>query len=79
MFIDGDWIRAHRSLLVENGYLSSTEIVALAEHDGQMPITEMPVVLTADQGAHATRIKVRDVWNMAWGLVAIRRRMRRLP
>jgi hypothetical protein len=22
---------------------------------------------------------VRDVWNMAWGLVAIRRRMRRLP
>ena len=79
LFIDGDWIRAHRSLLVENGYLSSTEIVALAEHDGQMPITEMPVVLTADQGAHATRIKVRDVWNMAWGLVAIRRRMRRLP
>ena len=79
LFIDGDWIRAHRSLLVENGYLSSTEIVALAEHDGQMPITEMPVALTADQGAHATRIKVRDVWNMAWGLVAIRRRMRRLP
>lgn len=43
----------------------------------RLPITEMPVTLTTRQQAHATRIKLSDVWQMGVGLVTLRRRSRR--
>ncbi len=72
----GPWLRSLEPSLEETGYLSSTEIVLAAEAM-RLPITEMPVTLTTRQQAHATRIKLSDVWQMGVGLVTLRRRSRR--
>lgn len=72
LLVDGEWIRCIAPFCQENGYLSSTEIVAFAE---QIPISiiELPVTLTPRQAEHQTRIAFADVWEMGVGLLRIRK------
>lgn len=74
LVVEGDWARSLEPLLREDGYLSSTEIVAFAEARG-VPVTEMPVALAGDQGDHATRIRAKDVVRMGTGLIRLRIRV----
>jgi len=85
--IAGDWARRAVGQLTEPGYLVTTELCYLAERAGIQPV-EVPVRLSAAHGAHRSRVKPGDVWNMGAGLVGIRRRhatsrvlrtVRRLP
>lgn len=71
LLADGQWLRKISEYCEENGYLSSTEIVAIAE---ALPIeiTELPVTLTPRQGEHHTRIRLADIVEMAEGLFRIR-------
>ncbi|MDO5083877.1 MAG: GtrA family protein [Arachnia propionica] len=72
LIVDGDWLRDNVSRITEQGYLCSTQVVALAEQQG-VAVTEIPVVLTSRQGQHATRLRPGDVWRMAVGLLRLRR------
>lgn len=67
----GPWIREVAPHCVENGYLTSTEIVAIAEAQA-LPVVELPVTLTERQGDHDTRIEFGDIVQMARGLFHIR-------
>jgi glycosyltransferase involved in cell wall biosynthesis len=69
----GDWARAIGPRLAEPGYLVTTELCHLAERSGVQPL-EVPVRLSPQHRDHRSRITVRDVWRMAVGLLAIRRR-----
>ena len=77
LIVDGTWLRDNTSRITERGYLCSTQIVALAELDG-VPVTEIPVVLTGRQRQHTTRLRPRDVWKMAVGLLRLRRGLSRM-
>lgn len=69
----GDWARAVGPRLTESGYLVTTELCFLAERSGVQPL-EVPVRLSPQHREHRSRITVRDVRQMAVGLLAIRRR-----
>jgi hypothetical protein len=69
----GDWAREIVPRLVEPGYLVTTELCHVAERSGVRPL-EVPVRLSPQHRDHRSRIAVRDVWQMAVGLLAIRRR-----
>jgi glycosyltransferase involved in cell wall biosynthesis len=71
--LDGDWARALAPMLVEDGYLVTTELCYLAERAGIQPV-EVPVRLSADHGGHRSRVRLHDVWEMSVGLAGIRRR-----
>ncbi|MDO5722107.1 MAG: GtrA family protein [Actinomycetaceae bacterium] len=70
----GDYLRDICELTAEEGYLFSTEVVALSEH-GEVPVRELPVVLDRATQTHATRIRLRDVAKMGFGLVRLRMRI----
>lgn len=72
LLADGKWIREIVGLCQENGYLSSTEIVAVAEAQ-PIPIVELPVTLTPRQSEHHTRIAMSDIWEMGMGLIRIKK------
>jgi hypothetical protein len=69
----GDWAREIVPRLIEPGYLVTTELCHVAERSGVQPL-EVPVRLSPQHRDHRSRIAVRDVWRMAVGLLAIRRR-----
>jgi hypothetical protein len=69
----GDWAREVGPRLTEPGYLVTTELCFLAERSGVQPL-EVPVRLSPAHRDHRSRITGRDVWQMAVGLVGIRRR-----
>jgi hypothetical protein len=69
----GDWARQIGPRLTEPGYLVTTELCYLAEREGAQPL-EVPVRLSPEHCDHRSRITVRDVWQMAVGLLGIRRR-----
>jgi dolichyl-phosphate beta-glucosyltransferase len=69
----GDWARQMGPRLTEPGYLVTTELCYLAERGGAQPL-EVPVRLSPEHCDHRSRITVRDVWQMAVGLLGIRRR-----
>jgi hypothetical protein len=69
----GDWARQIGPRLTEPGYLVTTELCHLAERGGVQPL-EVPVRLSPAHRDHRSRITVRDVWQMAVGLLGIRRR-----
>ena len=69
----GDWARRMGPRLTEPGYLVTTELCYLAEREGAQPL-EVPVRLSPEHCDHRSRITVRDVWQMAVGLLGIRRR-----
>ena len=73
LFVNRIWLQHHIPLLREHGYLASTEIVHLAQVDRRR-VVEVPVVLQAGHERGGTRIRVADVWDMAVGLVRLRRR-----
>ena len=75
LLLSGDVARDLAPHLRETGYLSSTEIVAHCEAR-RIPVTELPVTLRAGHAEHGTRIRIRDVWRMALGLLAMRSRAR---
>lgn len=72
LIADGRWLRTISQYCQENGYLSSTEIVAIAEAQ-PIPITELPVTLTERQSQHHTRITFSDIREMGTGLVRIKK------
>lgn len=72
LLADGQWIRRVVQHCQENGYLSSTEIVAIAEAQ-PIPIVELPVILTPRQANHHTRIALSDIWEMGVGLMRIKK------
>ena len=53
--------------------MAGTEIVHLAQVDRRR-VVEVPVVLQAGHERGGTRIRIADVWDMAVGLVRLRRR-----
>ncbi len=69
----GDWARHTGPRLTEPGYLVTTELCYLAEHQGAQPL-EVPVRLSPQHRDHRSRVTVRDVGQMAVGLLRIRRR-----
>ncbi|MGR6965888.1 glycosyltransferase [Geodermatophilus sp. URMC 61] len=69
----GDWAREIGPRLTEPGYLVTTELCFLAERSGVQPL-EVPVRLSPQHCDHRSRITVRDVRQMAVGLLGIRRR-----
>ncbi|MGY1762878.1 glycosyltransferase [Geodermatophilus sp. SYSU D00779] len=69
----GDWAREIGPRLTEPGYLVTTELCFLAERSGVQPL-EVPVRLSPQHREHRSRVTVRDVRQMAVGLLAIRRR-----
>ncbi len=73
LFVPGDWARSLTPYLKEETYLSSTEIVSIAEIQ-RVPLTEIPVRLTERQSEHATRISLMDVVMMGRGLFRLRKR-----
>ena len=73
LFVNRTWLQRHIPLLREHGYLASTEIVHLAQVDRRR-VVEVPVVLQAGHERGGTRIRIADVWDMAVGLVRLRRR-----
>lgn len=77
LFIPADWAKANVDKLSESGYLSSTEIVYLAQVQ-RFPTLEVPVTLDAGHGSGKTRITPKDVASMALGLLGLRRRRSQL-
>ena len=75
LFVDREWLRRSIPSLREHGYLTSTEIVYLAQLDRKR-IIEVPVVLHTGHARGRTRIRTSDVWDMAFGLLRLRRRRR---
>lgn len=71
--VDGNWVRRVEPMLMESGFLLSTELCYLAERYGIRPL-EVPVRLRESHRAHGSRIHVKDVWLMGVGLWGIRRR-----
>jgi hypothetical protein len=69
----GDWARRTGPRLTEPGYLVTTELCYLAERQGVQPL-EVPVRLSPQHRDHRSRVTVRDVGQMAVGLLRIRRR-----
>ena len=69
----GDWARRTGPRLTEPGYLVTTELCYLAERQGAQPL-EVPVRLSPQHCDHRSRVTVRDVGQMAVGLLRIRRR-----
>lgn len=76
--VSGQWAREIAGRLEEDGYLVTTELAFLAERQGIRPL-EVPVRLAPSHDAHRSRVTVRDVLEMAGGLVRIRRRHARAP
>ena len=71
--LDGGWARRIGPRLTEPGYLVTTELCYLAEREGVQPL-EVPVRLSPQHRDHRSRVTVRDVGQMAVGLLRIRRR-----
>ena len=69
----GRYLRDICELTQEDGYLFSTEVVALSER-AEIPVRELPVVLDPTTQTHATRIRLGDVVKMGVGLVQLRLR-----
>lgn len=70
--VNGEWIRGVEPRLTNSGFLITTEICYLAERSGIRPL-EVPVRLSPAHSAHGSRIRIKDVWLMAVGLMGIRR------
>lgn len=77
LFVDRAWLQGRIPSLRENGYLASTEIVYLAQVD-RKPVIEVPVTLQPSHEGGRTRIRFSDIWDMAFGLIRLRRRRRAL-
>ncbi|WP_338569766.1 glycosyltransferase family 2 protein [Arachnia propionica] len=75
LFVDREWLQRRIPSLREHGYLTSTEIVYLAQLD-RTRVIEVPVVLHSGHASGRTRIRTSDVWDMAFGLLRLRRRRR---
>lgn len=73
VFVPAEWARGVLPSLREGGYLFSTELL-YAGHLQGLPIAEVPIRMRPREEAGGTRIKVSDVWEMAAGLVRLRRR-----
>ncbi len=73
--VDGEWARAIVPSLREPGFLITTEIAYVAGLSGITPV-EVPVRLR--ESHHRTRVAPRDILQMGWGLVVLRRRRRGL-
>ncbi|WP_420880711.1 glycosyltransferase [Rhodococcus sp. (in: high G+C Gram-positive bacteria)] len=71
--VDGDLLRALAPHLTESGFLFTTELDYAVESAGIRPV-EVPIRLSDDHRAHASRISVGDVVQMAKGLLSLRRR-----
>ena len=68
--VDGVWIRQMYRKFDDPGFLFSTQIVLAAEAQKQS-IVEVPVTLTAVQGAKETSVTLRDVVKMGLGLIRL--------
>lgn len=73
IFVPRQWLAARLKALLEHGYLASTEIVYLAQLQ-QVRIIEVPVTLQQTPQDGRTRIRLGDIWEMAVGLLRLRRR-----
>ncbi|MDI9916210.1 glycosyltransferase [Rhodococcus sp. IEGM 1379] len=71
--VDGTLLRRIASGLSEQGFLFTTELDYALELAGIRPV-EVPIRLSDDHLAHASRISPKDVLQMAKGLVSLRRR-----
>ncbi|RVW01019.1 glycosyltransferase [Rhodococcus spongiicola] len=71
--VDGDLLRALVPHLVESGFLFTTELDYAVESAGIRPV-EVPIRLSGEHRAHASRISAGDVVRMAKGLWSLRRR-----
>jgi glycosyltransferase involved in cell wall biosynthesis len=71
------WAHAVAAVADESGFLFTTELVYAAELAGIRPV-ELPVRLSANHAAHGTRVRPRDVQDMARGLLRLRARRGRL-
>ncbi|MGF7123338.1 glycosyltransferase [Rhodococcus sp. TAF43] len=71
--VDGDLLRALAPHLTETGFLFTTELDYAVESAGIRPV-EVPIRLSDEHRAHASRISVGDVVQMAKGLLTLRRR-----
>ncbi|MEP7160845.1 MAG: glycosyltransferase [Dermatophilaceae bacterium] len=73
VFVPTAWAQRVLPQIHSGGYLFPTELLFVAQSFG-VPITEVPVTLDAAHAEHPTRIRARDVTEMATGLVGLRRR-----
>lgn len=71
--VDGPLLRRIAPALTEQGFLFTTELDYALELAGLRPV-EVPIRLSDDHLAHASRISPRDVIQMAQGLISLRRR-----
>ncbi|GAA4487424.1 hypothetical protein GCM10023094_45730 [Rhodococcus olei] len=71
--VDGVLLRNLAGHLTETGFLFTTELDYAVELAGIRPV-ELPVRLSDEHRAHASRISPSDVAQMARGLVGLRRR-----
>lgn len=71
--INGDLARRLMPYVHEPGFLFTTELAYLIERLGITPI-EVPVTLDRQHHAHASRVRMRDAFLMAAGLLRLRRR-----
>lgn len=67
----GDWSREHLNTLNEGGFLWTTELVDVAESQN-LNVIEIPVTYQPHEYPGGSRIKARDVIDMAFGVVRIR-------
>ena len=77
LLVDGGLARRLCESAGEERFLFSTELVHMAEKAGVYPV-EVPVRLADDHMAHASRVSLSDVGAMAFGLLRLRLRHRRL-
>lgn len=68
------WLKSIAPKLLENGYLTSTEILLYAENH-KLLITELPVRLRSKPSEQKTRIRLSDINDMTLGLLRLRRRV----
>lgn len=73
LIVDGEWLRCVAPHCDDSGYLFTTQVVYAAELNRRR-IVEVPVRLRPSQEAKASSVTVSDVWRMAEGLIAMRRR-----
>ncbi len=73
LFAPRSWLVEQLPKLQETGYLSSTEIVYLAQLQ-RLATVEIPVTLADSHASGQTRIRCRDIRDMAAGLLRLRRR-----
>lgn len=75
--VDGTLVRQIAPALAERGFLFTTELDYALELAGVRPV-EVPIRLSDDHLAHASRISPKDVIQMANGLLSLRRRKKEL-